>query len=105
MPESIVTRMTKGCRAEELERHVNAEVLAQLPKSPSPDTIRSAKYLLQELYHEYRRTNPCQASAFAAVHRCVHQVYIEAFERLDDMARYGAIGFGSGGDATGDPGE
>jgi len=81
----FITRLTKGCQAEELEQKIQQEIFALLSSRPRLDALQQAKLTLQELYHQYRKTNPCRASAFTALHRCIYQVYVENFERLDAL--------------------
>lgn len=91
MAEGILTRMTKGCLAEEFEERIGGDVFGAIPAEYYRADVQKAKFQLQELYHRYRRNNPCRASAFAGMHRCVHQVYIDAYERLDTMDRYAKV--------------
>ncbi len=85
MVTDVLTRFVDGCLAEELDDRIAREVFTSLPANPSREAWERAKVQLQDLYHTYRRRNPCQASAFAALHRCIYQVYCEAYDRLDAM--------------------
>lgn len=82
---STLDRLAQGCKAPELEEKIAEAVFGQLPIDPTPVQWRDAKVALQDLFHHYRGINPCRASAFAAVHRCINEVYIDAYERLIEL--------------------
>ena len=85
MVTDVLTRWVKGCLSEEFDEKITLDILSGLPSEPSVEEWERAKLALQDLYHVYRYKNPCQASAFAALHRCIYQVYCEAYDRLDGI--------------------
>jgi hypothetical protein len=81
----VIFRKAEGCLAEEFKARIEADIFGQIPRQAYREDIKRAKLELQELYHTYRKRNPCSMTAFGYVHECVYQFYIKAFDRLDVM--------------------
>lgn len=77
-----LTVLADGCLAQEFQEHIEQAVFSLVASTPTTQQYNYALLLLQRLYHTYRKENPCRASAFAAVHRCIFDVYCDAYERL-----------------------
>jgi hypothetical protein len=76
--------LTAGCQSAEFEREVTT-LLSGLNASPTQKELDAAKLTLQDTYHRYRRTNPCASNGLVVGHRCLTEIYTDAYEKLSQL--------------------
>lgn len=83
-PPAVVLTCPIATRFEQkLQQLLFAPLEQQAPTGISRDQINQAKFLLQEEWHAWRRTTPsAHYPTKSGEHRCLLQVYDEAYERL-----------------------
>lgn len=77
--------LAEGCQAEEFAARIETGIFQTLSDTPTTEAYNAAKLDLQDLFHAYRQINPCQASAFTQLHRCIFDVYCDAYDRLKSI--------------------